>query len=166
MLNVKSMFLKILTFMQSPIVQKSSGTVSSTVKRSDTNKSVTMRVESTKQGLYLDNYNKYLIHAQTAGGDIYIADMNLTTLVITRQKTVSINKAAGSSTSITADTVNYYNFKCWLQPATTGWIGSVYTENPATSSTKIFNATTGQSGTGNVLLTAVYTAKVKLPPEA
>lgn len=76
----------------------------------------------------------------------------------TQTRTVSIAKTYGASTSITAPAVSNYTFVCWLQPATSGWVGSVYTQDPGSASTKIWNATASTSGNGNVIVTALYKA--------
>lgn len=81
-------------------------------------------------------------------------------IMTTRQKNVQIKKTTGSSLAITADTVSGHTFVCWLQPATSGWIGSVYVEDPTVTSTKIWVSGVGSQSTqtGAVRITALYKA--------
>ena len=86
-----------------------------------------------------------------------ITKLNPATSFTTRQFNVSISKEGRKSASITAPTVSGYTFLCWLQPATNGWVSSVYTENPTSASTNIWH---GEgyltTGTGMVRCTALY----------
>ena len=70
--------------------------------------------------------------------------------------TASINKAAGSDTVVTAPNVAGYKFLCWAQIATNGWVGSVYPSDLLNQTTNVWNASTGQSGTGNIDCLALY----------
>lgn len=80
-------------------------------------------------------------------------------VMTTRQKTVTILKQYGASNSISADAVSGYTFVCWLQPATVGWVGGIYIENPTSASTKIWMCTPTQvQQPGNVAVTALYKA--------
>ena len=82
---------------------------------------------------------------------------------ILKQKTVqarlvtsNINRVYGNSASVTAPTVSGYTFLCWAQVATIGWVGSVYPSDPLSVTSNMWNATTGQSGTGRIDCLALY----------
>lgn len=76
---------------------------------------------------------------------------------VVRSTTVSVNKAQGSSASITAPSVSGYTFLHWIDSATTGWIGGTYIENVSASSTNIWvSSSTTSSGTGSVNAWALY----------
>lgn len=70
---------------------------------------------------------------------------------------VSVNKAQGSSASVTAPSVSGYTFLHWIDSATTGWIGGTYIEDVSASSTKVWvSASSASSGTGSVNAWALY----------
>lgn len=74
-----------------------------------------------------------------------------------RSTSVSVNKASGSSVSITAPSVSGYTFSHWINTATSGWIGATYIESVSASSTKVWvSASSASSGTGNVNAWALY----------
>lgn len=76
---------------------------------------------------------------------------------VVRSTSVSVNKAQGSSASVTAPSVSGYTFLHWIDSATTGWIGGTYIEDVSNSSTKIWvSASTTSSGTGSVNVWALY----------
>lgn len=75
---------------------------------------------------------------------------------IARLVSAKINRAYGSNVSITAPTISGYTFVCWVAVATDGWIGSCYVQNALAVTTNIWNASTGQSGSGTVNATALY----------
>lgn len=76
---------------------------------------------------------------------------------VVRSTSVSVNKAQGSSASLTAPSVSGYTFLHWIDSATTGWIGGTYIEDVSTSSTKIWvSSSTTSSGTGSVNAWALY----------
>ena len=80
-------------------------------------------------------------------------------IMTTRQKTVTIMRQKDASTTITADAVSGFTFVCWLQPATDGWVGGIYTEDPTYARTNIWMATPTQAAElGNVAVTALYKA--------
>ena len=81
-------------------------------------------------------------------------------IMTVRQVTTTVNKTGGVSANITAPTVSGFTFVCWLQPATTGWVGAPYVENPMNSTSRVwqFNNTMFTSGAGNVTVTALYKA--------
>lgn len=71
----------------------------------------------------------------------------------------SINKAFGNHVAVNAPTIDGYNFLCWAQVATIGWVGSVYPSAPQSINCDMWNATTGQSGTGTIDCLALYVPK-------
>lgn len=85
-----------------------------------------------------------------------ITRLNPTAQVITRNVTGTINKAHGGVVGMTAPTISGYSFVCWVQGVTTGWVGSISPADPRANPSKFWNATTGQSGTGNITCTALY----------
>lgn len=158
-------------------------------KRSDTGVKVAFIVGAggTNHGIYSYKLNRWMVYSDgtytwfDAGGGHYRWDMgtNNTTdtwvpvlsngklqhrviprdIMTTRQKTVTILRQYGASNSISADAVSGYTFVCWLQPATVGWIGGIYIENPTSASTKIWMCTPTQvQQAGNVVVTALYKA--------
>lgn len=68
----------------------------------------------------------------------------------------SINRAYGSSTNMSCTAGTGYKFIGWVGAATIGWVGSIYIENPKSSNTPVWNASTGQSGNGQIQLTALF----------
>lgn len=81
-------------------------------------------------------------------------------IMTVRQVTTTVNKTGGVSANIVAPTVSGFTFVCWLQPATSGWVGAPYVENPMNSTSRVwqFNNTMFTSGAGNVVVTALYKA--------
>ena len=71
-------------------------------------------------------------------------------------KTASINKATGSSVSITAPTISGYTFLHWIGSATSGWIGGTYIENMGSATTNIWVSASSATGTGSVVAWALY----------
>ena len=70
--------------------------------------------------------------------------------------TANIDKANGGHVSVTAPAVNGYKFLCWAEVATNGWVGSVYPADPLNLTTNMWNASTGQTGTGRIDCLALY----------
>ena len=68
----------------------------------------------------------------------------------------TINKAYGSNVHVTAPTVSGYQFLCWAQVTTNGWVGSAYPSTPLNQSSPIWIASSGQSGTGQIDCLALY----------
>ena len=82
---------------------------------------------------------------------------NNTTDLTTRQVTKSIQARNGGYVSVQAPSVSGYTFLCWLQPATSGWCGACYMENPAQANTNVWvGSTQNNSWNGSVLCTALY----------
>lgn len=52
--------------------------------------------------------------------------------------TISIVQTSGAEKAITATVPSGYSFLCWLQPATNGWLGNMYVENPFSQSSKLW----------------------------
>ena len=77
-------------------------------------------------------------------------------LVKAQLVSANINKAYGNYVSVTAPSVSGYKFLCWAQVACTGWVGSVYPSAPLSTTCNMWNATTGQSGTGQIACLALY----------
>lgn len=69
---------------------------------------------------------------------------------------VSINKPYASSKAITAPTVSGYTFFCWIGSATAGWVGATYIQDIRQATTNVWVASSGQTGTGDVLCFALY----------
>jgi hypothetical protein len=72
-----------------------------------------------------------------------------------QQWTKSVAKNGGSA-AVAASALDGYQFVCWLQPATSGWVGACYMENPSAASTNVWSAYVNQTGTGNVICRALY----------
>ena len=79
-------------------------------------------------------------------------------IIETRQVTVNIGRAYASSVLITAPDITGFTFVAWVEVETVGWVGSCYATSATGKTAKIFNASTGQSGTGRVDATALYKA--------
>ena len=75
-----------------------------------------------------------------------------------RRQEFDINRAFGSSIAISAPSITEFTFVAWVAVDTVGWVGSCYVTDPTHKDAKIFNATTGQTGTGRVYATALYKA--------
>ena len=71
----------------------------------------------------------------------------------------SINRAFGSYVNVTAPNITGYKFLAWALVATRGWVGSVYPHNAENQTCTFWNASTGQSGTGEIWCTALYIPK-------
>lgn len=67
-----------------------------------------------------------------------------------------ISRAFAGNVKVTAPSVDGYQFLCWAQVATNGWVGSVYPATPNTAACDMWNATSGQSGTGSIRCLALY----------
>ena len=76
-----------------------------------------------------------------------------------RQVQGSINKQRGYSTSITAPTVDGYEFDFWGQIATSGWVSSLYVEYAASTTSNVWNTVTDGSGQGTFYIYAHYVKK-------
>lgn len=93
----------------------------------------------------------------TENGDPWSAWKRVSKRFATRSTSVSVNKAHGSSVSITAPSVSGYTFLHWIGCSTGGWVGGTYIENMISANTKIWVcASTESSGTGNVNAWALY----------
>lgn len=71
----------------------------------------------------------------------------------------NINKAYSGHVSVTAPNVSGYQFLCWAQVATDGWVGTVYPSAPMSQTSDMWNALTGasgQTGTGLIHCLALY----------
>lgn len=87
----------------------------------------------------------------------YIGE-NIQQPIVVRSTNVSLQLTYAKSASIIAPTVSGYKFKCWINCATSGWVGSVYVASPTSPDTTVWNATHGTSSTanGNVSVYALY----------
>lgn len=124
--------------------------------------------------IYANNYNSSGIQVGNARITGYVAKDGTVSYVVTapdkfrqaiglsnnfniaRLVSATINRAYGGYVSITAPTISGYTFVCWAAVATDGWVGSCYVENPLAVTTNIWNASTGQGGSGLVHATALY----------
>lgn len=81
--------------------------------------------------------------------------------IVFRTVSGSITRANASRSSITAPAVTGYDFLCWLQVTSSGWIGNIYIESPLNSTSNIWSANYGMSdtATGNVSAVAMYIEK-------
>ena len=77
-------------------------------------------------------------------------------LVKTQLVSANINRAFSNYVTVTAPTVSGYKFLCWAEVATNGWVGNVYASAPSSAKCNMWNATTGQSGTGRIDCLALY----------
>lgn len=68
----------------------------------------------------------------------------------------TINRARGYSTSITAPSVDGYEFDHWGDFGTDGWVSSLYTEYASNQTTNIWNTITDGSGYGSFHIFAYY----------
>lgn len=72
----------------------------------------------------------------------------------------TINRAYANYVSVTAPSVDGYKFLCWAQVSTNGWVGSVYPSSPLSATCNMWNASTGQTGTGNIDCLALYVPQI------
>ena len=79
-------------------------------------------------------------------------------IIATRQVTANIGRAFASNVTITAPDITGFTFVAWVAVETVGWVGSCYATSAIGKTANIFNASTGQSGTGRVDATALYKA--------
>lgn len=79
-------------------------------------------------------------------------------IIEVRRQKYNIDKAWGSHVDISAPSITGFTFVAWVAVDTVGWIGSCYVTSPISTAARIFNATTGQTGTGEVYATALYKA--------
>ena len=76
--------------------------------------------------------------------------------------TVTCGKKKGSSATITAPTIENYQFVTWVEAYTQNWTASVYINEPWKTSTKIWvGASDDTSGNGSVGVTCIYRATLK-----
>ena len=78
--------------------------------------------------------------------------------ITTSATSTTITRTAGASKSVTALDVAGYEFVCWIAVSTSGWIGSLYFENPVAKTTNVWLVTaTGLNGQpGNIACRALY----------
>lgn len=79
----------------------------------------------------------------------------------TSSKSGSIGRNFGSSATITAPSVSGYTFVQWTHVLTSGWVASIYTASPTSSSATFYNATNSNpGGTGTFYAYALYKKSV------
>ena len=134
----------------------------STLSNCPTTRAFKMVVDTTLgDGNYTQTITTYdgavYVRTYQAYDSTWIAWVRVGKTFVVRSTTVSVNKAQGSSASITAPSVSGYTFLHWIDSATTGWIGGTYIENVSASSTNIWvSSSTTSSGTGSVNAWALY----------
>ena len=79
--------------------------------------------------------------------------------VTKRQVQGAINRQRGYWTSITAPTVDGYEFDFWGQIATSGWVSSLYVEYAASPTTNVWNVYSDGTGDGTFYIYAHYVKK-------
>lgn len=76
--------------------------------------------------------------------------------VTKRQVQGTINRQRGYRTSITAPTVDGYEFDFWGQIATSGWVSSLYAEYATSQTTNVWNVYSDGTGDGTFYIYAHY----------
>ncbi len=90
--------------------------------------------------------------------NIYVNDTKLGNIFVMQASSTNIVKAWNKSATLTAATVEGYDFYCWVYFWTSGWVGNVYCASPTSATTTVWNSTYGLTGTdqGTVMGIAIY----------
>ena len=90
------------------------------------------------------------------GSPVQINGTSVSDLIKFKSVSASISRSYSSYVSITAPSYSGYKFVTWYHVASTGWVGSLYAETPGNTTTNVWNASYGQSGTGSIICYALY----------